>query len=47
MRNEIVHGYFAIDEKTIWKTITESLPPLKAQIAAILADMERVTDDEQ
>jgi uncharacterized protein with HEPN domain len=40
MRNVIVHGYFSINLTIIWKTITEELPVLKTQLAALLADLE-------
>ncbi len=40
MRHVIVHGYFAINLKIVWKTIIEDLPPLKAQVAAVLAEGE-------
>jgi uncharacterized protein with HEPN domain len=40
IRNRIVHGYFSINFGIIWETITKELPPLKAQIAAILEDIE-------
>ena len=28
MRNRIVHAYFNVDEKLMWDTITNDLPPL-------------------
>lgn len=41
MRNVIVHGYFAVNLQIIWKTITDELPGLKAQLTAILAELDR------
>ena len=31
MRNRLIHAYFNIDGETVWKTITEDLPPLIAE----------------
>ena len=31
-RNNIIHGYFGIDDKIIWNIIQNSLPELKSQI---------------
>lgn len=28
MRHRIVHGYFAVDEDIVWKTLTTELEPL-------------------
>jgi uncharacterized protein with HEPN domain len=28
MRNRIVHGYFEVDEKLMWDTVQNDLPPL-------------------
>ena len=36
MRNKLVHEYFGVDLKIIWKTIKEKLPELKNQIENIL-----------
>lgn len=32
MRNKVLHEYFGVDEETLWKTITEDLPPIKEQL---------------
>jgi uncharacterized protein with HEPN domain len=37
MRNRVAHGYFAIDDSIVWKTITSDLPPLSAAIAEVRA----------
>lgn len=34
-RNKVLHEYFGIDEKILWKTIQEDLPLLKEQIENI------------
>jgi uncharacterized protein with HEPN domain len=36
MRNRLIHAYFDIDRETVWKTITEDLPPLIAELEKIL-----------
>ena len=38
MRNRVSHGYFAVDWDLIWATIQNDLPPLYAQINALLGD---------
>lgn len=35
-RNKVLHEYFGIDEKILWKTIQEDLPLLKEQIENIV-----------
>ena len=36
MRNRIVHVYFKIDEKLMWDTIQNDLPPLIPQLEKLL-----------
>lgn len=36
MRNRIVHGYFGIDPKTIWRTAVEEVPALAKAVRAYL-----------
>ncbi len=38
-RNLLIHGYDQVSLYRVWEIITTDLPPLKVQIAAILADM--------
>lgn len=38
MRNRVSHGYFAVDWDLIWVTIQNDLPPLSAQIDALLIE---------
>ena len=35
-RSKVLHEYFGVDEKILWKTIQEDLPLLKKQIRSIL-----------
>lgn len=32
MRNRLVHAYFQIDLETVWKTVDQELPPLRAAV---------------
>lgn len=38
MRNRLVHGYDQIDDDIVWTTVVESLPELRTQIEAALAE---------
>ena len=38
MRNIMVHEYFRVDLKIVWKTAKESLPVLAQQVGKIIAD---------
>lgn len=36
-RDRLIHHYFAVDEETVWQVVTSDLPPLIAQLEAVLA----------
>jgi uncharacterized protein with HEPN domain len=36
MRNRLVHGYFDVDLEIVWRTATESLPPLILTLESLL-----------
>lgn len=36
MRNRLAHGYFDVDLEIVWRTATESLPPLIASLESLL-----------
>ena len=36
-RDRLVHAYFDVDRNILWTTVTQSLPPLLAQLKSILA----------
>ena len=38
MRDRLIHLYFGVDYKLVWRTVQESLPAVKAQIEEILKD---------
>ena len=37
MRNRLVHGYFDIDFRLVWRTVTEEIPALLPQNEAIIS----------
>lgn len=40
MRNVLIHEYFGIDLRVVWKTVHQDLPPLRVTVAKMLADLE-------
>lgn len=38
MRDKLIHGYFGVDTKTLYKTAKEDIPPLKAPIKKMLSE---------
>jgi uncharacterized protein with HEPN domain len=36
LRNRVTHDYFGIDWTVLWKTVTEDIPMLRRQVAAII-----------
>lgn len=40
MRDKIAHHYFRINLDVVWKTVTDDLPVLRPQIAAIYENIE-------
>lgn len=36
LRNILIHGYTTIDDRTVWRTVHESLPALRARLAGLL-----------
>lgn len=45
MRNIVIHEYFGIDTEVIWKTVREDLPPLRAAVARMMAEVEQKKKD--
>ena len=37
MRNVVVHEYFGVDPAILWETVRSDLPPLEAELEAVLA----------
>ena len=38
-RNVLIHGYAVVEHPRVWRIIQESLPPLRAKVAALLDEM--------
>lgn len=38
-RNVLIHGYAVVEHPRVWRIIQESLPPLRAKVAALLDDL--------
>ena len=41
MRDKLIHGYFGVILKRVWKTVKEEIPPLKPLFEKILIKMEK------
>jgi len=41
MRDKLIHGYFGVDTKTLYKATKEDIPPLKPLIEKILKEQEK------
>lgn len=39
MRDKLIHEYFGIKPRVVWKTITQDLPKIKPQLQTILNDL--------
>ncbi len=37
MRNRIIHGYDAVDDETVYRTVLDDLPGLRIELASYLA----------
>lgn len=40
MRNALIHGYRDVDDENVWQTAQRSLPPLREQVATLLAELK-------
>jgi uncharacterized protein with HEPN domain len=40
MRNKLIHEYFGVDLSIVWTVIKSELPPLRAEIEALLTDLD-------
>ncbi len=41
MRNKLIHEYFGIKPRVVWKTIKQDLPKVKPYLQAILNDLKQ------
>jgi uncharacterized protein with HEPN domain len=39
MRSKLIHDYFGVDLKVVWRTLKEDITPLRAAVARMLADI--------
>jgi len=39
-RNRIIHGYDAVDDRLVYRTVVDDLPTLRVALAAMLARLE-------
>jgi len=44
MRNRVTHGYFSVDLELVWKTLRGDIPELKRQVAELLGQVGRQSD---
>jgi uncharacterized protein with HEPN domain len=40
MRDKLIHNYFGVDLKAVWKTVKEDIPFLKENISKIIKEIE-------
>jgi len=45
MRNQIEHGYFAVDMGIVWNVVVREVPLLRPQLEAILKDLSAGMND--
>jgi uncharacterized protein with HEPN domain len=41
MRDKLIHEYFGVDLRRVWKTVKEEIPPLKPLFEKMLKDLEK------
>ena len=46
MRNKLIHDYFGVDLKVVWRTLREDLPPLRSAVSQMLADLDAEKHDQ-
>jgi len=40
MRDKLIHEYFGVNLKVLWRTIKEDLPPLKPLVEEVLREAD-------
>lgn len=40
LRNRIIHGYDAVDDETVWRTVQDDLAPMRSALAALLRQLD-------
>ena len=41
MRDKLIHGYFGVDLRRVWKTAKEEIPPLKSAFERISRELKK------
>ncbi|MBI4727759.1 DUF86 domain-containing protein [candidate division TA06 bacterium] len=41
MRDKLIHAYFGVDLKRVWKTVKEEMPPLKPLFGKMLKGLKK------
>jgi uncharacterized protein with HEPN domain len=39
MRDKLIHDYFGVDLRVVWRTVQEDLPPLRVQVAQVMGEL--------
>jgi len=47
MRDKLIHGYFGVDLRVVWKTLQIDLPPLKSMLDQIIGEESKKSSSEQ
>jgi uncharacterized protein with HEPN domain len=45
IRDKLIHDYFGVDLRVVWRTAQEDVPPLRAQIARVASDLSAEMND--
>jgi uncharacterized protein with HEPN domain len=40
MRDKLIHEYFGVDAKVLWKTVKKDIPPLKTALSKVVQDLK-------
>ena len=43
-RKRLIHGYWSVDVMLVWDVIENELPPLKTEVARLIAELRDKTD---
>lgn len=41
MRDKLIHGYFGVDQRRVWKTVKEEIPLIKPLFEKMLTELEK------
>ena len=44
IRDKLIHDYFGVDLRVVWRTVQEDVPPLRAQIARVVSNLSAGTN---